>query len=300
MFWNLDSRKAQTPRRPALAVERLDIKDLHFADDMPAGLEVELPGRGTAFVRISEGPKGAPTVLLLHGIFATADLNWSLAMPALASRFKVVAPDLRGHGRGMATSRFTGSECADDLAAIVKALDLGRVIVVGYSLGGLVAQVFARQYPELVAGMVLCATACKFDVPTEQPVIRLVERAARKAPERIRRAALMAMLAPRSANCSRGRWLMAQVKRHDTIAMLDATAEAASFDSASWLGASTCRAAVIVTAEDAVVPAESQRQMSRTLAGAALFEVAADHFACIKRPALFNAALMSACVGMAA
>jgi pimeloyl-ACP methyl ester carboxylesterase len=300
MFWNNATRQTQRPRRPALAVERLDIKDLHFADEMPAGVEVDLPGRGTAFVRISDGPEGAPTVLLLHGIFATADLNWSLAMPALATQFRVVAPDLRGHGRGIPTRRFTGAECADDLAAIVKALGLGKVIVVGYSLGGMVAQLFARKYPHLVAGMVLCATACWFDVPTDQPVIRLVERAARKAPERIRRAALMAMLAPRSANCDRGRWLMSQVRQHDTVAMLDATAEAAAFNSESWLGRSGCRAAVIVTAVDAVVPAATQRQMSRRLLGSSVYEVDADHFACIKRPAAFNAALMSACVGLAA
>lgn len=299
MFWKSNSRQAK-PRRTALAVERLDIRDLYFADEMPAGLEVDLPGRGTAFVRMSDGPAGAPTVLLVHGLLATADLNWSLAMPSLASRFKVVAPDLRGHGRGMPTRRFTGEECADDLAAIVKALELGRVIVVGYSLGGLVAQLFARRYPELVAGMVLCASACSFDVPTEQPVLRLVERVARRAPERVRRAALMAMLAPRSANCVRGRWLMAQVRRHDTLAILDATAEAGKFDSAPWLGGSACPAAVIVTSEDPVVSAASQRSMSRTLVGSALYEVAGDHFACIKRPIEFNAALTSACVGLTA
>jgi 3-oxoadipate enol-lactonase len=221
-------------------------------------------------------------------------------MPELATQFRVVAPDLRGHGRGLPTRRFSGAECADDLAAIVQALDLGRVIVVGYSLGGLVAQLFARKYPQLVAGMVLCATACWFDVPTEQPVIRLVERVARKAPERIRRAALMAMLAPRSAKCERGRWLMAQVRQHDTVAMLDATAEAATFNSQSWLGRSRCPAAVIVTTADSVVSAASQRQMSQRLVGSAVYEVDADHFACIKRPAAFNAALVSACSGLAA
>ena len=299
MFSKGNSRQAQ-PKRPALAVERLDINDLHFADEMPAGIEVDLPGRGTAFVRVSEGPEGAPTVLLVHGLFATADLTWSLAMPALASRFKVVAPDLRGHGRGLPTSRFTGVECADDLAALVKALELGPVIVVGYSLGGLVAQLFASRYPELVAGMVLCASACSFDVPTKGGVLKLVERAARRAPERVRRAALMAMLAPKSADCPRGRWLMEQVRRHDTMAMLDATAEAGAFDSAPWLGDSPCPAAVIVTSDDPVVSAASQRSMSRTLAGSAVYEVAGDHFACIKRPAQFNAALMTACVGLAA
>ncbi len=299
MFWKFNSRPAK-PRPASTPVERLDLNDLHFADEMPAGLDVELPGRGTAFVRVSDGPEGAPTILLVHGLLATADLNWSLAMPALASRFKVVAPDLRGHGRGLPTRRFAGAECADDLAAIVNALGLGPVIVVGYSLGGLIAQLFVRRHPELVAGLVLCATASSFQMPTEQPVVRLVARAARRAPERLRRTAMLALLAPRSANCSRGRWLMAQVRRHDTLAILDATAEASTFDSAPWLGGSACPAAVIVTSEDRVVPAASQRQLSQTLGGSALYEVDADHFACVKRPVEFNAALLTACLGLAA
>jgi 3-oxoadipate enol-lactonase len=299
MVWKFNSRSAK-PRRKSPPMERLDLKDLHFADEMPSELNVELPGRGTAFVRVAEGPEGAPTVLLVHGILATADLNWSLAIPALASRFKVVAPDLRGHGRGIPTRRFAGEECADDLAAIVNALRLGPVIVVGYSLGGLVAQLFVRRYPDLVAGLVLCSTACSFEVPTEQPAIRLVERVARRAPERIRRAALMALLAPRSANSDRGRWLMAQVRRHDTLAIMDATAEAAAFDSASWLGDSACPSAVVVTSEDRVVSPASQRQMSKTLGRAAHYEVVADHFACIKLPGVFNATLMTACLGLSA
>src|SRR5262249_2343479 len=157
----------------------------------------------------------------------------------------------------------SGEECADDLAAILHSLDAGRVIVVGYSLGGLVAQVFVRRHPQLVAGLVLCATAGKFDVPTARGLGRVLERAARGVPEPVRRAAMLALLAPRSVRSERGRWLMDEVRRHDTRAVLDAVAEAARFDSRSWLGASECRAAVIVLQDDATVAAESQRDLAR-------------------------------------
>jgi 3-oxoadipate enol-lactonase len=299
MFGKTLSRKTSVQHPSSPPIERLDVKDLHFADEMPAGREVDLPGRGTAFVRIADGPKGAPTVVLVHGLFATADLNWSLAIPVLASRFRVVAPDLRGHGRGLPTRRFDGEECADDLAAIVRALELGRVIVVGYSLGGLVAQLFARRYPDMIAGLVLCATATAFHVPTAHGPLRLVEWAARRAPEPVRRAALMAILAPKSANTPRGKWLMSQVRRHDTMAMLDAIAVAGRFNSSDWLSANTAPAAVIVTTEDQTVPTETQRAMSRTLGGS-VQEVEGDHFACIKRPREFNSALFAACVRVSA
>ena len=284
-------------RRPALAVERLDVADLHFADELPEGRLIDLPGRGTAFARVAEGPAGAPSVLLLHGLMATADLNWSLAMPALAARFNVVAPDLRGHGRGLRTRRFSAEECADDLAALVNVLELGRVIVVGYSLGGLVAQVFVRRHPELVWGLVLCATASQFDVPTAGGAGRLLQRAARTLPEPIRRAAMLTLLAPRSADTERGRWLMSEVRRHDTVALLDAVAEAASFDSTQWLGDSTCGAAVIVTQDDRVVTPEAQRDLARVLGRGFVFELEGDHFACIKRPHEFNELLVAACAG---
>jgi 3-oxoadipate enol-lactonase len=287
----------KTKRQP---IERLDVADLHFADELAEGRQVELPGRGSAFVRIAEGPAGATTIVLVHGLFATADLNWSLAIPELAKRFRVVAPDLRGHGRGLPTRHFSADECADDLAAIVNVLGLGPVIVVGYSLGGLIAQVFARRHPELVAGLVLSATACAFDVPTGQGAMRLLERAARLAPEGIRRSVLMAVLAPKSADTARGRWLMSEVRRHDTLALLDAISEAARFDSRSWLAQCGRPCAVIVTSEDRVVAPETQRHLARTLGRASVYEVAGDHFACIKRPAEFNSALVEACEAVVA
>ena len=297
MFAKNRTAQPASRRRPRLAIERLKMADLYFADELPEGRLIELPGRGKAFVRIASGPEGAPTVVLLHGLMATADLNWSLAIPALAERFNVVAPDLRGHGRGLPTRRFTGEECADDVAAIVRALDLGRVIVVGYSLGGLVAQLFARRYPELVSGIVLCATASKFEVPTGNGVAHLLERAVRRLPETMRRAAMLALLAPKSVRNDRGRWLVSEVRRHDTLAMLDAIGEAARFDSAPWLGEGTCGAAVIMTQDDRVVSPEAQMELAKVLGRGRVFEVRGDHFVCIKRPDEFNAVLVAACVG---
>jgi 3-oxoadipate enol-lactonase len=248
-------------------------------------------------VRVAAGPAGAPTVLLLHGLMATADLNWSLAIPALASRFNVVAPDLRGHGRGLPTRRFSGEECADDLAALVRALGAGSVIVVGYSLGGLVAQIFAHRHPDLVSGLVLCATAGRFEVPTSRGPLQVLERALRALPEAPRRAAMLAVLSPRSADSVRGRWLMSEVRRHDTRAMLDAIVEAGRFDSAPWLAETTCGAAVIVTRDDMRVSPEAQRDLARTLGRGFVFEIEGDHFACVKRPDEFNRLLVAACAG---
>lgn len=278
-------------------LERLDLAELHFAAEMPVGRRVDLPGRGTIFVREAAGPPGAPTVLLVHGLLASADLNWSLAVPELATCFRVIAPDLRGHGDGIPTRRFDGAQCADDLAAIVETLELGRVIVVGYSLGGLVAQLFARRHPGLVSGLVLCATAHNFASAGGGSAMRLLTRAAQFAPARVRRAAMMAVLAPRSADGGQGRWVMDQVAKHDTRAILQAATEAIGFDSSDWLGAVVGPSAVVLTTQDQVVSPAVQRELCRVLANPVVHEVEGDHFICVKRPEVFNRALVAACGG---
>ena len=58
---------------------------------LPPGRSVTLPGRGTMFVRDTGGPAEAHVVMLLHGLGATASLNWFTAFPALEDRFRVVA-----------------------------------------------------------------------------------------------------------------------------------------------------------------------------------------------------------------
>jgi 3-oxoadipate enol-lactonase len=286
-------RSTGKPRRTGL--ERLDLNELQFADKMPAGRFVSLPGRGQAFVREAAGPDGAPVVLLVHGLLASADLNWSLALPELATRYRVVAPDLRGHGDGMRTRRFDGAECADDLAALVEAMGLGQVIVVGYSLGGLVAQVFARRHPTLVSGLVLCATGHNFASSGGGPGLRLLTRLALLAPAGVRRAAMMAVLAPRATEDGRGRWVMDQVAKHDTRTLLQAASAATSFNSSSWLGGLVMSSAVVLTTDDQVVAPEIQRELCKVLVNPSVHEVAGDHFVCAKQPERFHRALVAAC-----
>src|SRR5260370_32028702 len=122
---------------------------------------VELPGRGTTRVWECAGPRGAQTLMLIHGVTFTAELNWGKVFAPLARHFRVVAADLRGHGDGIrAGSRFRLEDCADDVATLAGVLGLGRVTAGGYSMGGMVAQRWSRRHAPLVCGRALCATLC--------------------------------------------------------------------------------------------------------------------------------------------
>src|SRR3954466_4611469 len=130
---------------------------------LPLGRRIDLPRRGTTFVREMQGPPGAPTVLLLHGWLASAGLNWFTAFEPLAKHFNVIAPDLRGHARGLRTRKiFRLADCADDCAATLEQIGTGPVIVAGYSMGGPIAQLLWRRHRDLVDGMVLSATTMGF------------------------------------------------------------------------------------------------------------------------------------------
>src|SRR4051794_20870638 len=139
-----------------------DADDLvHDHDAVPPGRYVAT-SRGRLFVR-ETGPLDGPTLVLLHGWVGTAAVNWLLVYPRLAAQFRVIAPDLRGHGRGpRSNTRFRLTDCAADVGALIETLDLDDIVLVGFSMGGPVAQLTWRTHSKRIAGLVLCATSYRF------------------------------------------------------------------------------------------------------------------------------------------
>jgi pimeloyl-ACP methyl ester carboxylesterase len=267
---------------------------------LPAGREVELPGRGRTFVRELAGPESAPTIVLLHGWTATADLNWVSCYGELAEHFNVVALDHRGHGRGLrSTEPFRLADCADDVAALVDVLEVGPVIAIGYSMGGPIAQLLWQRRPDVVAGLVLCATSCTFGgTPRETILFRVADGTAALvghlplAP--LTRAAVGAVGRWRAM---RGKpwWGFAEVARHDWAQVVEAGRELGRFDSRPWIDGVDVPAAVVVTDHDDVVPLHRQLDLSRRLADASLHRVAGGHAVCTLEPERFLPALLDAC-----
>lgn len=258
---------------------------------LPFGERVELPGRGTTFVRTVAGPPGAPTVLLLHGWIASSGLNWFNAFEPLGQRFSVVAPDLRGHGRGIRSRRrFRLADCADDVASLLEHLDTGPVIAVGYSMGGPVAQLLWRRHPELVAGLVFCATSYRFVAGGRERLIfgTMMASAAgtTRTGEWIGRTSMMRFRAPTRSTTrptNLRAWAAGEMQRHDKVKLMEAGQAIGSYSARRWIGEIDVPTTVMVTRRDRAIRPEAQLRMAAAIPGAIVQDIDDGHMVCAKR-----------------
>jgi 3-oxoadipate enol-lactonase len=269
---------------------------------LPQGRTIRLPGRGTTYLREFEGPPGAPTVVLIHGLTMTGDLNWFGTFAQLGRHFRVVAMDLRGHGRGMPAGwGFRLEDCADDVAALVRTLGLRSVIVVGYSMGGLVAQLVWRRHPRLVAGLVLCATARNFRGSIAERLIGMfwpaVGVAAQMTPllHVVGAHLVGANLLGPIEDAALRQWAHREMAKTSLATLAAAIDAVCDFSSHNWIGAVNVPASVIVTTRDSVVPVTRQLKLASAIPGALVHELHADHGVCVRAPAAFARELVNAC-----
>ena len=129
------------------------------APPLPTGRMVRLGDHGETFVRELAGPSGSVPVVLLHGWSLTADVNFVDVYARLSERHRVIAPDVRMHGRASRAGGFTLTDAGDDVIALLDVLGIDRAILCGYSMGGGIAADVVSRYPERVAGTVISGTA---------------------------------------------------------------------------------------------------------------------------------------------
>jgi pimeloyl-ACP methyl ester carboxylesterase len=264
---------------------------------LPSGEAVLLPGRGEMFFRHIDGP-GVP-VLLLHGWMAGADLNWFRVYGPLGERHAVIAPDQRGHGRGIRSpSAFSLEDCADDAAELLVQLGIPKAVVVGYSLGGPVASLLWRRHPELVAGLVLEATAMEWNFSWRERVVwrlmGLLGVMLRWPTGRIALLRMMGGLEDVPADLlSFRQWADGEFRRNDPMEMAEAGRALGHYDARSFAGSIDVPTAVVVTTKDRLVPPDRQLALA-AVARAEVFEFAGDHGAVAMQPETFAAVTLEA------
>jgi pimeloyl-ACP methyl ester carboxylesterase len=108
---------------------------------------------------------GGPTVLMLHGI-GGGHLSFAPQVETLASAgYRAVAWDMPGYGHSAPIEPYTFKGLAQSCIALIESLKCRDVILLGHSMGGMVAQEVVARRPDLVSKLILCATSPAFGPP---------------------------------------------------------------------------------------------------------------------------------------
>lgn len=98
---------------------------------------------------------GTP-IVLLHGLGSTKEA-W-VSQHELANKYRLIIPDLRGHGETVINENFTIKNFALDIIQLIEHLNIPSAFICGFSFGGIVAQELYKQRPDLVKGLILSNT----------------------------------------------------------------------------------------------------------------------------------------------
>ena len=249
---------------------------------LPPGQLVNLEGRGDVYVVDTGEPyPGAPVVLLLHAVATTASLSWFTTVDSLLADYRVVLMDQRWHGRGLPSDRFSLTECADDIDALMTTLEIDQAIVVGYSMGGALAQVFARQHPERLSGLVLCSTATTWKGNAGEamfyPVLSAFTAMGRRHTSSKVRQHADSLPPLTDIEDDVALWAWSEFRSTSFWSLPEVLGELGRFDARKDISAVKVPTAVVVTGKDKVIAPARQHEMAAMIPGAKVFEAPGGH-----------------------
>lgn len=245
-------------------------------------------------VRHVEAGSGEP-VLFLHGVGGDA-ASWAPQIAAFSEKFRAIAWDMPGYGGSPSIEPMTFPALADSLLGLLDGLGLGRVHLVGHSMGGMVAQEFAAARPERAATLVLSATSPAFGRPDGDFQKRFVE--ARIAP--LENGCTMADLADEMVETMMGPDADAggvAIARRSMAGVPEATYRAAiaclaGFDRRDALAGYRMPVLALAGETDANAPAPMMEKMASRIPGAEYVCMAGTgHLGNLENPAAFNDAV---------
>ena len=235
---------------------------------------------GGADVVLRDSGGEGPLVLLIHGWCADGVLNFAPVFePLEQAGYRAVSLDLPGCGATKDNQRFSLGRCAEVAGMILEEMTDEPAIIVGFSMGGAVAQLLARSHPELVQGLVFVATAAhlashQFSRSEVNAVSHLFDLPASIADK----VSSLPLLSGRgdgehggmSAHMS---WWLRRGHLRDS---LEAGRELSCFDSSLWVGSLGIPSVSVITTGDHLVGLSAQRELA-ALSGAGSIEVDAGH-----------------------
>ncbi|HKV34919.1 MAG TPA: alpha/beta fold hydrolase [Pyrinomonadaceae bacterium] len=232
-------------------------------------------------------------VVLLHGYPFNRTL-WNEQVSALSNSYRVITPDLRGHGESDASpGAATMNRMAQDVAALLDHLEIHRAVVGGLSMGGYVALAFYKQFPSRVRALVLADTRAQAD--TEEGKVtrhQQAEKALAEGMAGIADSMLPKLLTPDTVSkrpevVKRMRDMMLKTKPEGAASALLGMAE--RDDQTALLSQISCPALILVGQEDQITPMKDSEKMHREIAGSRLVVIEnAAHVSNLERTEQFN------------
>ncbi|MFS3136876.1 3-oxoadipate enol-lactonase [Gluconacetobacter sacchari] len=240
-----------------------------------------------------DGPPGAPALLLLHSLGTSSDI-WDGLVGALSGGFRIIRPDMRGHGlTGVTPGPYTIEGLAADACAVLDALGVEAAHVAGVSIGGLIAQAMALHAPARVRSLVLIDTAPVF--PTEAS---WRERAAL-----VRATGLAGMadavmgrwITPAGLDTPAARGLRQIFLRTDPEGYAAACEALAACDLSARIGTIAVPTLVVVGEDDPSTPVATARALADSVPSSRLVILPqASHIPTVEQPDAVAAALLDA------
>ncbi|HZP40122.1 MAG TPA: alpha/beta fold hydrolase [Candidatus Binatia bacterium] len=232
--------------------------------------------------------------LFVHAAGSNAGM-WRRQLEGLASRHSAVAPDLPGHGRSSGVDGLPTVEAyADFLARFADLVCPRPFVLVGRSMGGAVALVFAARHPSRCAGLVLTCTAARFELAPDR--IRAVYDVVRgRLPQQF----TTETFSPATGmDLVREAW-MEQVKTDPRVRHGDLLA-CQAFDGRPLLAGIRTPTLVVAGADDGVTPVGQSEQLARGIPGARLEVIErAGHQAPLEQSERYNGLLAAFAEGLA-
>ena len=189
-----------------------------------------------------------------------------------------------GGSTGSGFSPFRLADCADDVAALLDAIGVEYATIVGYSMGGAVAQLVWRRHRPRVRSLVLAATSRNFASSREESISFMglagLAVVSRVVPDSIRQR-IAEQYVDKRAGMGWETWALEQIRSHDWTAVLEAGRAIGSFSSIDWIGSVDVPTSVIVNSDDHVVPTHRQLALSESITHARVFHIEGDHDVCV-------------------
>jgi 3-oxoadipate enol-lactonase len=244
-----------------------------------------------------DGP--GPVVVLLHG-FPLDRTMWAAQQQTVGSIYRVIAPDLRGHGQSAAPDGiYSMEDMAEDVIELLDALKITEPIVLGgLSMGGYVAMALAVRHPKRLRGLMLFDTKAGADTPeaaqAREELARKVEAAGTAEP------AVAAMLPRLFSPTTRARRPDLIARTQEQMLKTPARGVAGALrgmavrpDRTADLGRISVPTLVVVGADDVITPPSEAHKMAQALPNVQLLEVPeAGHLSPLENPGAVNEAIL--------